>query len=77
LVDSLTESIQGAYEEIIQPYPSAFGNTDSVPLIFMKNLRDYVRSERLKMPQDSEIQNEIDSIATLLNHTVYKLNLLS
>lgn len=77
LVDSLTESIQGAYEEIIKPYPSAFGNTDSVPLIFMKNLRDYVRSERLKMPQDSEIQNEIDSIATLLNHTVYKLKFLS
>jgi len=43
----------------------------------MKNLRDYVRSERLKMPQDSEIQNEIDSIATLLNHTVYKLKFLS
>jgi hypothetical protein len=28
------------------------------------------------MPQDSEIQNEIDSIATLLNQTVYKLKFL-
>jgi hypothetical protein len=35
-----------------------------------------VRDYRGEMPQDSEIQNEIDSIATLLNQTVYKLKFL-
>jgi hypothetical protein len=77
LVDSLVESIQGAYEEIIQPYPSMFGNGNGDdPLAYMISLRNYVRDYRVQMPQDSEIQNEIDSIANLINHTVYKLKFL-
>ena len=42
----------------------------------MRSLRDYVRGARENLPQDSEIQNEIDSISTLLNQTVYKLKYL-
>lgn len=76
LVDSLAESIQGAFDVIIKPYPPAFGNYDGEPLDYVRTLRDYVRSARGEMPQDSEIQNEIDSIATLLNHTCYKLTRL-
>jgi len=76
LVDSLTESIQGSYEVIIQPYPSMFGSGDAEPLAYMISLRNYVRDYRDNMPQDSEIQNEIDSIATLINQTVYKLKFL-
>lgn len=77
LVDSLVESIQGAYETIIEPYPSMFGNGNGDdPLAYMVSLRNYVRDYRGQMPQDSEIQNDIDSIATLLNHTVYKLKFL-
>jgi hypothetical protein len=76
LVDSLTESIQGAYEVIISPYPAMFGVGDSEPLTYLQSLRDYVRNERVNMPQDSEIQNEIDTIATLINQTVYKLRFL-
>lgn len=76
LVDTVTESIQGAYEEIIGPYPSAFGNVDREPLEYIRGLRDFVRQERSKLPQDSEIQNEIDGIATLLNRTVYRLKFL-
>ena len=76
LVDSLTESIQGAYEVIIQPYPSMFGSGDAEPLAYMISLRNYVRDYRDDMPQDSEIQNEIDNIANLINHTVYKLKFL-
>ena len=76
LVDSLAESIQGAFDVIIKPYPPAFGNYDGEPLDYVRTLRDYVRSARVEMPQDSEIQNEIDSIATLLNHTCYKLTRL-
>lgn len=76
LVDTVTESIQGAYEELVGPYPSAFGNVDRDPLAYIRGLRDFVRNEREKLPQDSEIQNEIDGIATLLNRTVYRLKFL-
>lgn len=76
MVDSLVESIQGAYETIIEPYPSMFGAGDAEPLAYMISLRNYVRDYRVDMPQDSEIQNEIDNIANLLNHTVYKLKFL-
>jgi hypothetical protein len=77
LVDGLVESIQGAYEQIIEPYPSMFGNGNGDdPLAYMISLRNYVRDYRGQMPQDSEIQNEIDTIATLLNQTVYKLKFL-
>ena len=77
LVDGLVESIQGAYEQIIEPYPSMFGNGNGDdPLAYMVSLRNYVRDYRGQMPQDSEIQNEIDTIATLLNQTVYKLKFL-
>lgn len=76
LVDTVTESIQGAYEELVGPYPSAFGNVSTDPLEYIRGLRDYVRAARKELPQDSEIQNEIDGIATLLNRTVYRLAFL-
>lgn len=76
LVDGLVESIQGAYEMIIEPYPSMFGTGDAEPLQYMISLRNYVRDYREQMPQDNEIQNEIDNVANLLNQTVYKLKFL-
>ena len=76
LVDSLTESIQGAYDELIEPYPSTFDNSPLEPLGYLRALRQYVRSQRAGLPQDSEIQNDIDAIATLINHTVYRLTFL-
>jgi hypothetical protein len=76
LVDGLVESIQGAYEVIIEPYPSMFGTGDAEPLAYMISLRNYVRDYRGEMPQDNEIQNEIDNVANLLNTTVYKLKFL-
>lgn len=77
LVDGLVESIQGAYETIIDPYPAMFGNgNNDDPLAYMISLRNYVRDYRQQMPQDTEIQNEIDNVANLLNTTVYKLKFL-
>jgi len=77
LVDGLVESIQGAYETIIDPYPAMFGNgNNDDPLAYMISLRNYVRDYRQQMPQDNEIQNEIDNVANLLNSTVYKLKFL-
>jgi len=77
LIDGLVESIQGAYETIIDPYPAMFGNgNNDDPLAYMISLRNYVRDYRQQMPQDNEIQNEIDNVANLLNTTVYKLKFL-
>lgn len=74
LVDGLAESIQGAYDTIIAPYPAALsGQRTDDALAYIRSLRDYVREARGNMPEDSEIQNDIDGIATLLNTTCYKL----
>jgi hypothetical protein len=76
LIDSLTESIQGAYDEIIKEYPRTFGAPSKDPLEYMRALRQYVKESRDSLPQDSEIQNEIDGIATLINSTCYRLTFL-
>jgi DNA-binding ferritin-like protein len=75
LVDSLAESIQGAYE-LITGYPASFPNTRLEPLAYMQNLAKYVETCREHLPKDSEIQNEVDSIANLINTTIYKLRFL-
>jgi DNA-binding ferritin-like protein len=76
LVDSVAESIQGAYGQLIPPYKGTFINTQLDPLEYMKNLQQFVRTERKTLPQDSEIQNEVDAISGLLNSTVYRLKFL-
>lgn len=76
LVDGLAESIQGAYDTIIEEYPSVFTNVVTAPDVYIKSLKDYVYEKRAEMPQDSHIQNEIDGICTLLCSTYYKLRKL-
>ncbi len=75
-VDAVAESIQGAYDTIIKPYPPMFANSTDEPLAYLKKLRDYVRTKREALPQDSEIQNEVDAVATLINRTCYRLERL-
>jgi DNA-binding ferritin-like protein len=76
LTDSLAEAIQGCYEEIIAPYPNMFANVTGEPLDYLKTLKEYVAQNRQNMPSESNIQNEIDSIATLIDSTIYKLRFL-
>jgi hypothetical protein len=76
LVDQLVESIQGAYGDIVDPYPSMFGAGDAQPLAYMLSLQKYVRDYRNEMPEDTEIQNQIDEIADFINTVVYKLKFL-
>lgn len=75
LVDVLTESIQGKYD-IIRDYPSSFGMKAGEPLAYMTVLQEYVGEARKNLPEDSEIQNEVDNIANLINSTCYKLRFL-
>jgi len=76
LVDTLAEAIQGSSGEIIDNYPTMFANVSGEPLEYMLMLKDYVANNRENMPQESNIQNEIDTIATLIDSTVYKLTYL-
>lgn len=73
LVDTVAENIQGAYDIIIAPYPSVFTEDHLPPLEYLQALRQYVRDKRKELPQDSEIQNDIDAIASLINSTCYRL----
>jgi hypothetical protein len=42
----------------------------------MESLQKFVAEARGSLPKDSELQNEIDNIANLINSTVYKLKFL-
>lgn len=76
LVDGLAEAIQGCYEELIESYPNMFANVTGEPLEYMRMLKEYVAQNRQNMPELSNIQNEIDNIATLIDSTIYKLRFL-
>lgn len=72
LTDGLIESYQGKYG-IVTDYPvgPSFPNND--PISFMTKLSDYVRNSRAAVASDSELQNDIDSIQSLIDSTLYKL----
>ena len=76
LVDALAEAIQGCYGELIDNYPTMFANVTGEPLNYLEMLKDYVADNRQNMPSESNIQNEIDTIATLIDSTIYKLRFL-
>jgi DNA-binding ferritin-like protein len=76
LVDTLAETIQGCYAEIIEDYPTTFTSMQTEPIEYMAALKEYVAEKRTELPQQSNIQNEIDNIATLIDSTLYKLTFL-
>lgn len=77
LVDGLIESSQGRYG-IFRGYssPSQFKEDDQ-PLTYFQALCQYVETARKTIPQDSYIQNQIDEIVELIEHTKYKLENLA
>ena len=75
-VDSLAEAIQGCYQEKIMDYPNMFANVNATPQEYLATLKDFVANNRVDMPQESNIQNEIDNIATLIDNTLYQLTFL-
>ena len=76
LVDSFVESFQGKYG-LLTKYTSDFELPDA-PIAYMEYLKAEVETKRRasNFPQDSELQNEIDNIANLINSTLYKLRFL-
>jgi DNA-binding ferritin-like protein len=73
LVDTVVEGIQGAYDILIERYPPMMVANNDEPLEYIQQLRQYVKDCRTDLPQDSEIQNDVDAIASLLNKTCYRL----
>ena len=74
LVDTLAESYMGKYGKLTT-FPSVYHQPKD-PIKYMESLQNFVADARQDLPQDSEIQNLIDSIADLINTTAYKLKFL-
>lgn len=80
LADELIESYQGKYG-IVYNYNSAgkiqdFSSTSNV-ILYFDQLADLVDTLRSQLPQDTFIQNQIDTIVELIDSTRYKLKFLN
>ena len=79
LVDTLVESFQGKYD-IISGYENynliGYENTANT-IKYFKALLKTVEDLRVSVKEDSNLQNEIDNIVTLITSTLYKLRFLS
>jgi len=76
LVDGFVEAFQGKYG-LLTDYKAEYALPPE-PIAYMNYLK--VEVEKLRrapnFPQDSELQNEVDTIANLINSTLYKLRFL-
>lgn len=76
LVDGIVESFQGRYG-IQRGYTSPVSfKEDGQALLYFEALSKYVETIRTKIPQDSYIQNEVDTVVKLIETTKYKLKYL-
>ena len=77
LVDAVVEATQGLTNQLID-YPVMYYAPESTGLEELEMLKDYVFETRHKedIPQQTEIQNLIDEIASQIDSTLYKLRFL-
>ena len=76
LVDGFVESVQGIYPRITSYTTSPLVDwTEGGSTIYFKGLYEFIKTGRTSLPQDSWIQNEIDTIAELVAETLYLLTL--
>ena len=74
LTDSYIEQYQGKYG-IIDGYTDEY-ELPTPALEYLISLSDYIKQARVEQPQDSELQNTIDEIQSLVDSTIYKLRFL-
>jgi DNA-binding ferritin-like protein len=72
LVDRLAENMMGKYDTT-PTFPATYHAPDKTAKEELEALKDYVEEERKSLPQDSEIQNLVDEIASLINETLFLL----
>lgn len=75
LTDGLVESWQGKYG-LVKNFPFKYDLETEDPESFLADLDYYVKTHRELVSDDSEIQNDIDTIQTLINSTIYKIRFL-
>ena len=78
LIDGIVESYQGKYG-ILTGYSNfnllEYNNCEEV-IIYFQSLNSTVEKLRTMIPQDSYIQNQIDTVTELITSTMYKLKFL-
>jgi len=76
LIDLIAEGIQGRYG-IITGYRMADTiREDNNARLYFDGLSKFVETVRKQIPQDSYIQNQVDTVVDLIESTKYKLKFL-
>lgn len=77
LTDALAETIQGKYG-LLTGYTANYDLPSNDPVAYLEQISGYVEASRRSAwyPQDTNIQNETDNIASLIDSTLYKLRYL-
>lgn len=69
LVDGLMESMMGGYD--VEPdFPTEYYAPAETSIQELTELKNFIRDNRDMLPSASEIQNQIDEIAALINQTL-------
>lgn len=80
LVDGVVEAYQGCYG-LVGKFQARMdaprGKGQEAMVSYFEDQKAYVEKQREKLPDRSELQNEIDTIAALIDSTLYKLRFLS
>ena len=74
LADALAESYMGIYGQF-KSFPNCYHNPTNA-VSYLESLQKFVEEARHDLPADTELQNQIDTIAELIDSTVYKLKFL-
>ncbi len=74
LADGIAEAYQGIYGLLEFPKEAYKQPADAVR--FLTQLRSWVADNRAEVCDDSEIQNAIDEVQSLIDSTLYKLRFL-
>ena len=72
LVDQVAEAMMGKYD-MTPTFPVNYYAPAETAKEELEALKDYVAEARKQLPQDSEIQNLTDSIAELIDSTLFLL----
>ena len=74
LIDAVVEAYQGKTKVILRNFPVEMeAYEEMTPLAYMEYLSQELMEGRALFGDDSEIQNLVDSIAELIDSTMYKL----
>ena len=76
LADGLVESYQGRYGILRGYQGQASFKEDENAITYFEALCKYIETIRQQLPQDTYIQNEIDTVVALVETTKYKLKFL-